>query len=653
MLNDVSYDVDNGVFEQKMQEVKSISSTGGSDSIRSLSKNAVRTESVEKISNSEVPVDLKVPNSPVICSNVNSLPHPPTRNAAHERSDVQRQAWLDAQVHARVHGHVLMDVERQRAYGGGRTFEQQLRGVPMSVTAVPVPKRAGKWSADEHQLFLEGLSTFGKDWKRIANQVQTRTLTQIRTHAQKYFLKLEKLRSLGLEGESVLHQRMKARPKSKTKTRSPRTQKTPKKTKTPKKGRGSKGKVSKSMFEFDRDRLRREIFCWEDHMKSSSMSGYIIRNSFMTPPLEVSSTSSSARASSSHYGGYMWPTMEDAEFKMDYYTYSYRDNYNSPLSLSRSSSAAKFSSNLRSNSPASFSPHLEPLTDGGLPVVDSDRSVQFDEEESSLFKKVTDATDEREGFDNLTAAATAAMEMLGMSINIPLCDLECNTTIDVDDNNDMEANNVECKNLECNTIDMEKDHNSECKKSFSEEKNEIFPITTTTTTKEKRTLVENFRKERGEEEGERHDGNQVSDRKRKRKSFVDECIEKLMQQARAQGELIEIDQINEIGWNRYFHYNRPSAPPFVSPLHDQRSPTSFNNNSGKASSWMKEIQQQFDKIAQKRAKMGGDVIELQWPPSCKNAWEGEGDCDPSMEGLPASFRESVRQACGMYYNGVN
>eukprot|EP00939_MAST-03C_sp_MAST-3C-sp1_P001936 g1936.t1 len=53
-------------------------------------------------------------------------------------------------------------------------------------------KNYGRWHADEHALFLEGLKEYGKEWKKIATRVQTRTLVQIRTHAQKYFLKMFK-----------------------------------------------------------------------------------------------------------------------------------------------------------------------------------------------------------------------------------------------------------------------------------------------------------------------------------------------------------------------------------------------------------------------------------------------------------------------------
>lgn len=42
-------------------------------------------------------------------------------------------------------------------------------------------------------MFMEGLRTHGKEWKTIAQMVETRTVVQIRTHAQKYFQKLAKM----------------------------------------------------------------------------------------------------------------------------------------------------------------------------------------------------------------------------------------------------------------------------------------------------------------------------------------------------------------------------------------------------------------------------------------------------------------------------
>lgn len=61
----------------------------------------------------------------------------------------------------------------------------------------PASENTGRWTAEEHRLFLQGLEEHGKGWKKIASLIQTRTVVQIRTHAQKYFQKLAKARANG------------------------------------------------------------------------------------------------------------------------------------------------------------------------------------------------------------------------------------------------------------------------------------------------------------------------------------------------------------------------------------------------------------------------------------------------------------------------
>lgn len=52
--------------------------------------------------------------------------------------------------------------------------------------------KQGRWSKDEHFRFLEALKLFGKEWRRVQQHVCTRTSTQARSHAQKFFVKVEK-----------------------------------------------------------------------------------------------------------------------------------------------------------------------------------------------------------------------------------------------------------------------------------------------------------------------------------------------------------------------------------------------------------------------------------------------------------------------------
>ena len=52
--------------------------------------------------------------------------------------------------------------------------------------------KTGRWTKDEHFRFLESLKIHGKEWKKVQEHVCTRTSTQARSHAQKFFNKLEK-----------------------------------------------------------------------------------------------------------------------------------------------------------------------------------------------------------------------------------------------------------------------------------------------------------------------------------------------------------------------------------------------------------------------------------------------------------------------------
>lgn len=76
-----------------------------------------------------------------------------------------------------------------------------------SATATSLGENTGRWTAEEHRLFLQGLEQHGKGWKKIASLIKSRTVVQIRTHAQKYFQKIAKARQNGEEGEVSMENR--------------------------------------------------------------------------------------------------------------------------------------------------------------------------------------------------------------------------------------------------------------------------------------------------------------------------------------------------------------------------------------------------------------------------------------------------------------
>ena len=59
-------------------------------------------------------------------------------------------------------------------------------------------EHTGRWTKEEHDAFLTALQLYGKEWKKVAARVKTRTVVQTRTHAQKYFQKLQKVMKVGV-----------------------------------------------------------------------------------------------------------------------------------------------------------------------------------------------------------------------------------------------------------------------------------------------------------------------------------------------------------------------------------------------------------------------------------------------------------------------
>ena len=49
----------------------------------------------------------------------------------------------------------------------------------------------GRWRKDEQQRFAEAVLNYGNDWKNIQNHVSSRNITQVRSHAQKFLMKLK------------------------------------------------------------------------------------------------------------------------------------------------------------------------------------------------------------------------------------------------------------------------------------------------------------------------------------------------------------------------------------------------------------------------------------------------------------------------------
>ena len=50
---------------------------------------------------------------------------------------------------------------------------------------------SGRWTINEHKKFLEAIIKYGNDWKEVQKYIGTRSSSQARSHAQKFFIKLK------------------------------------------------------------------------------------------------------------------------------------------------------------------------------------------------------------------------------------------------------------------------------------------------------------------------------------------------------------------------------------------------------------------------------------------------------------------------------
>ena len=66
---------------------------------------------------------------------------------------------------------------------------------------ITISNEKGHWSPEEHKRFVEAIAKYGIIWEKVKYEVQTRSQIQIRSHAQKFFIKLKKCKSkeLGID----------------------------------------------------------------------------------------------------------------------------------------------------------------------------------------------------------------------------------------------------------------------------------------------------------------------------------------------------------------------------------------------------------------------------------------------------------------------
>lgn len=126
-------------------------------------------------------------------SHSQSRSHSSTSHSQHQKENLNNGAplRLGSTNHSILHGMMEQTPVATSESSGALSSSSAID--PAMITASGKKAAVGRWTEEEHRLFLEGLRTFPyRAWKKIATLIETRTVVQIRTHAQKYYQKLQK-----------------------------------------------------------------------------------------------------------------------------------------------------------------------------------------------------------------------------------------------------------------------------------------------------------------------------------------------------------------------------------------------------------------------------------------------------------------------------
>ena len=71
------------------------------------------------------------------------------------------------------HGHGILDKEKESA-------------IKQSTAEEHWSFSRGRWTEEEHRLYLNGFEEHGKKWEKIANAIKTRTLSQVKAYGHRH-----------------------------------------------------------------------------------------------------------------------------------------------------------------------------------------------------------------------------------------------------------------------------------------------------------------------------------------------------------------------------------------------------------------------------------------------------------------------------------
>lgn len=152
------------------------------------------------VSNMRSEYDLSNSNTAVPYSYKSAYSFP--GRGTHSTLSIAEQAELEYEL--RYRGNMIVDQQRKiqqledelrQARDQVDMMNSQLNSYEQDRAKEKKKPQSRYWTPEEHQRFLEALQKYGhKDVKSISMHVSTRNATQVRTHAQKYFLRLERER---------------------------------------------------------------------------------------------------------------------------------------------------------------------------------------------------------------------------------------------------------------------------------------------------------------------------------------------------------------------------------------------------------------------------------------------------------------------------
>jgi SHAQKYF class myb-like DNA-binding protein len=87
----------------------------------------------------------------------------------------------------------LTETENKKNSNKRKRSEEKYEAFPYSNNInIKNENNSGRWTAEEHRKFLEGLLLYKNDWTRIQKHIKTRCTSQVRSHAQKFVVRFKK-----------------------------------------------------------------------------------------------------------------------------------------------------------------------------------------------------------------------------------------------------------------------------------------------------------------------------------------------------------------------------------------------------------------------------------------------------------------------------